>query len=1017
MRNGLLVYLMLALMLNVIPQLALTTPQTFEFSVRVTDLNGSTMKGVTVLVFNLRTIRAVYTGYTDENGIVTGSLPSNEYYIVYVLNTAENVLTHVPVRIDLSTYPNVISLKAHVILYPAARIVTGGRIVYIGGQPTGSARITILNREGEPLSRSLEAGTARLELGDKRELNISPKLIDSYGPTGDYTFIKRGIGSDILKVNEALVPLNIPLRARIEYSVLDLNTFRIETLGVERGSRESPLIFASLGQVEVVDLLSVSLEGQLNRAKQELSEARDLASLYEAMGFYIPEIHDLLRVGEGLIVEAESLFAQKEAPERVISPLERVHAISTDQIPKRLGFLRDIAKVGATVMPSFLAVFAAILAFYFFNSQRAKMLSFTVIYAALALSFTYVYPGFRLLWSLDQSLFLATVAGGYAVFFIVVFLLPRFIKEPELPGEVQMRGLVAVAFTLGKRYSKVKALRTFITVFSITAFIWAFTVLATFGSVYAKIEEKGFAEYPFNVLVVKRVVNDTLSALNAELDPLLFLGRGDIQRYSTVVFNRPDMSMRAAISYGGREVVLRFAMGIDENEFRNNPYLGTVVTRPVGRPDNNSIILPESAWNLLGLKGGEVLDVTLETGYGSRQLKLTAVGYFNELAFEEVRDPDGIPMRPFIIRNGRMLFANGSDLFITSSQLLLSLFPPEEGGYSQVFFPYRISSQPVSEEAGTAFINEVVDRRGESYVGISCYGGRCSRVYYGTRVQSLFEQDITFFVPLFIVIANVLLSMVSVVRERRREIFIFMTVGFNPRQIALVFLAEAVVYGLLSGGFGYIAGLTTFRLLSTFAAYQNLMVREKLEWYWSYLAIALAVVVSIVGAIKPSMDAAYMFAPTEVRRLRISERRERAKRVEYVTRTTAAKTFSIPGEILADEGEVAFSYVYSKLADLSYGELEAVEGLVDHPMEERFDGTRIKRFTFRYLSTTEIGVKATIECELRFILSPKAESYRVELETKPVGQAPISHMDYAADLIKRIVNDWMNERERLLFAA
>jgi hypothetical protein len=310
-----------------------------------------------------------------------------------------------------------------------------------------------------------------------------------------------------------------------------------------------------------------------------------------------------------------------------------------------------------------------------------------------------------------------------------------------------------------------------------------------------------------------------------------------------------------------------------------------------------------------------------------------------------------------------------------------------------------------------------VDRRGESYVAISCYGGSCTRVYYGTRVQSVFEQEATFLVPLLIVVANVLLSMLSIVRERRREIFIFMTVGFNPRHIALVFLAEAIVYGLLSGGFGYVAGLATFRLLSAFAAQQNLMVREKLEWYWSYLAIALAVVISILGAIKPSMDAAYLFAPTEVKKLKIAERREKAKRAEYVSRTAAAKTFSIPGEVAADEGEVAFSYIYSKLADLSYGELESVEGLTDHPMEERPDGTRIKRFTFRYISTTELGAKAAIDCELRFVLSPGADRYRVELETKPVGQAPISHMDYAADLAKRIVGDWMAERERLLYPA
>jgi len=996
-----------------------SAPQTFTFAVQAVELDGRPVANATVVVFSLRTIRAVYLGSTNASGWATGSAPLGDNYIIYVLKIEEGRLVRVPVRVDISEYANAENLVARVVLYPAARVVVTGRVIYIGGVPTGTARIIVLNREGEPISASLSAGEASLAIGN-RQVKVSPQVVHVYGPARDYTFIKvftRELGFEALKINEGLVPLEQPVRVRVEYGVLDMRTFTVRSLGVELGSRESPLVFVSADQVETVDLLKVSMEGQLQSLKADMAAARSQVDAYERMGFYIPEIHDLLRIGEEQLSAAEQLYARGEAPEKVIALMERVYAIANDQIPRRLGFLRDVAKVGATVMPSFLAVFAAILAFYFFDSQRSKMVSFSLLYAALVLAFAYVYPGFKLLWSLDRTLFLATVGGAYAVFFAIAFLLPRVVKEPELPGEVALGGLVAVAFTLGKRYSKVKATRTFITVFSIAAFIWAFTVLATFGAVYTKIEERGFAQYAANVVIVKRIDNETTpQPLNAELDPLLFEGRSGVGVPSLTVMSRPDVSLRVAVSAAGREVILRFAAGLDPKEVANQRAIFAVATALLDEP---SLVLPESVWRNLGLKGGEDVDVVFEAqGYGAAKLRMRAAGYFIESAFENMKDPDGVPLRPFIKREDRVLYANVSDVVIvTPPQLLLSLFPPPEGGYSQVFYVYRIAAEVTEEAAGLLFINDVVDRRGESYVAISCYGGSCTRVYYGTRVQSVFEQEITFFVPLLIVIANVLLSMLSIVRERRREIFIFMCVGFNPRHIALVFLAEAIVYGLLSGGFGYVAGLATFRLLSAFAAHQNLMVREKLEWYWSYLAIALAVTISILGAIKPSMDAAYLFAPTEVRRLKIAERRERVKRVEYVSRTAAAKIFAIPGEVMADEGEVAFSYIYSKLVDLSYGELESVENLIDHPMEERPDGTRIKRFTFRYASTTELGEKAAIDCELRFVLSPGADRYRIELDTKPVGQAPISHMDYAADLIKRIVNDWMAERERLLYPA
>jgi len=992
---------------------ALAAPEGLRIAIRAVGPDGSPIANATVLVFNVRTLRAQALGLTNASGWFEVTVPSNDYYMVYVLKISNGSLTHVPVRIDLTGYPGALAYSANVVLYPAACVRVFGRIVYLGGQPTGSVRIFALDREGGPLSQSLAAGSGTVTL-EKGVVGLNPTLVDAYGPMGDYAFLKRGLGAEILKPTEALVPAGVPVRVVIEYSVIELDTWRVVPIRVERGSRESPIELRP-GEELSINMLSVSLQGQIQRAKQEYSSAESMVAMYEAMGFYVPELHDALRLSSDYIAGAEQMFARGGPPERVLALLEAARAIDVGFVPKRLGFLRDIAKLGAMVMPSFLAVFAAILAFYFFDSQRAKMASFTALYAMLVLAFAYVYPGFRLLWTLDRNLFLATVAGSYAVFFLVVFIMPRVIREPELPGEVSLGGLVAIAFTLGKRYSKVKALRTFITVFSVAAFIWAFTVLATFGAVYEKIEERGFARYPSNVLILRRFANETPLPLNAELDPLLFEGRSEVGAPQAIVFNRPDVTIRAAVSYKGREVVLHSVMGITPGELELNPALASCIKLVRGFT-NDSVILPASAWSALGLQGGETLEVTFEEGFGRERVRLVAAGFFDADALAAVRDPDGTPLRPFTRRgDGGVAYVNASTLLIANSNLLLHLFTTAEGGYSQVFFIYRLSAQLRSSGMGLA--SEIIDRRGESYVAIACFQGQCGRVYYGTRVRGVFEQEATFLVPLAIVVTNVLITMISIVRERRREIFIFTTVGFNPRHIALVFLAEAIVYGLLSGGFGYVTGLVSFRVLSAFAANVNLMVREKLEWYWSYLAIALAVAISVIGAIKPSMDAAYMFAPTEVRRIKISEVREKVRRTEHITRTVAAKTFSIPGAVMADEGEAAFSYIYSKLADLSYGELEAVRNLTEHPEEERPDGTRIKRFTFRYVSTMEAGAKAEIDCELRFVLSPGAESYRVELETKPVGEAPISHMDYAAELVKRIVGDWMSERERVLYAG
>lgn len=1000
------IYTVLALLL--VAQVAVSAPPELSFKVNVVDSSGKPVEGAIVVFINARTLGAAYLGRTDSSGRLEGFVQSGEYYLLYAVKVEEGRLTHLPVKVDLTGYPRAQNLEVKIVLYPAARINVTGRIVYIGEAYAGRVRVQILDKYGVPLSKSLNGGEVAIH-DDSKVTKVNATIVDLYGATLDYTALKRGLGSAPLKETEALVPVGYPVVARVNYLLVMLRESTLKDLFIDFGSFENPLILSSSRDVFTVDLLKTSLEGQIRSVKMDLDSARTLIHGFEILGFYIPEVSDLLKRGEEYVHAAEDRFARGGRPEEILPLLEAGSALANDQIPKQLGFIRDVAKAGAVVMPSFIAVFAAVLAFYFFDKERAKVIGFSIVYTLFVVAFAYLYPGFRLLWSLDRSLFLLTVGGAYALFLVAVFALPKVIKEPELPSEIALGGLIAVAFTLGKRYSKIRVFRTVIMIFSIAAFIWAFTVLATFGNVYAKIEERDFATYPENVFMIKRVVDGVPQPLNPDLDALLFEGRRDIAYPYFVVYNRPDERLEIVVSYAGLERIVHFAVGVDREEFRLNPLFLNAVTLYKAF-DNNSVILPSSIWTSLGLKGGEPVYILVK----GERLQLKAAGYFDESLINEWSNPDGSPLRPFIIRDGKPVYANSSDFLIAHYSLLMRLLPQFEGGYSSIFIPYQISAEPLGEEQGWLFANEVVDRRGESYIAITCYGSKCSKVYYGTRVESIFQKEATFLVPLVIVIINVLMSMLSIIRERRREIFIFMTVGFNPRHIALVFLAEAIIYGLLSGGFGYVAGLTTFRALSVFAQGQNLMVREKIEWYWSYIAIALAVAVSVIGAIKPSMDAAYTYAPTEIRRRRIAERREKARREEFYLRTGAAKTFSIPGEIIADEAEAAFSYIYSKLTELSYGELESVERLQDLPMEIRSDGTRIKRFQFNYVSTTESGLKITMECELRFVLNPGAGAYRVELDSKPVGHAPISHMDYAADLAKRIVSDWMREREKLL---
>jgi putative ABC transport system permease protein len=80
-----------------------------------------------------------------------------------------------------------------------------------------------------------------------------------------------------------------------------------------------------------------------------------------------------------------------------------------------------------------------------------------------------------------------------------------------------------------------------------------------------------------------------------------------------------------------------------------------------------------------------------------------------------------------------------------------------------------------------------------------------------------FAQNLAFSVSLVILItacAMLVMSMLSAITERRREIGIMRAVGFSRSNIFTVFVSEAIGIGFLSGVLGYVLGqLLTVRVL------------------------------------------------------------------------------------------------------------------------------------------------------------------------------------------------------------
>ena len=196
--------------------------------------------------------------------------------------------------------------------------------------------------------------------------------------------------------------------------------------------------------------------------------------------------------------------------------------------------------------------------------------------------------------------------------------------------------------------------------------------------------------------------------------------------------------------------------------------------------------------------------------------------------------------------------------------------------------------------------------------------GKITYYHIGSYLEM--KGTIELLVPLVMVCLNVGTVMLNSVYERRKEIKILSMIGLNPTHIGLIFVAEAIILGMVGGSLGYIAGLGFYRIINLFG--QNLMVREKLEWWWSAIGFALAIIASVLSAIRPAALAISTYTPSKIKRIKRSEEEMKA-REEEIFRVYQAREMSMPLKVASSEILIFVSFFLDKLNSLKSGYVES----------------------------------------------------------------------------------------------
>ncbi|MDR2818978.1 MAG: ABC transporter permease [Desulfovibrio sp.] len=173
----------------------------------------------------------------------------------------------------------------------------------------------------------------------------------------------------------------------------------------------------------------------------------------------------------------------------------------------------------------------------------------------------------------------------------------------------------------------------------------------------------------------------------------------------------------------------------------------------------------------------------------------------------------GVAAEKLRLRVGQILSVNGQDLRISG---VLNLTGNDDD--TVLFVPIQVAQTLAGKPGQAAFLEvaalcsgcPIEDIVNQLQAALPDADVRALAQVAETRMYAVhFVQRLAFSVSLVILVtacAMLVMSMLSAVAERRKEIGIMRAVGFSRKSVFMVFVAEALSLGALSGAAGYALG-------------------------------------------------------------------------------------------------------------------------------------------------------------------------------------------------------------------
>ncbi len=969
---------------------------------------------------------------TDENGFYSGDFPRSigftpHEYAVYVLHqNAQGIFDFVPAVYPVDVYDAAgrirDSREVSFVVYPGATVYLSGDIWHV------------LSR-GVPIWHTLEVVDASNLLRPK----LGPQSIFTFGdPPFKYWAgpDARFLPEDLFNKSLTVVPAGLPVYvlAKAEFyndrtARLEIVSFTVDQAGLpfnlSRGELAASSVeaFCARFNVETLKTLTGSVENELTRA--------------ESVGFFVgAERQDLGSISKR--IEDGELSLPPSNPHPDENTLSDVRFIFLETayyqiqvLERRIAEMYLLAESHSFFFPFFLAVFTVILAFFLFESDKRKLLTSVGLYPLMAVVLVYVYPGFMVVfkdrvtitvWNpfvLGEFIYftvpgsllaLADMTLAIAVVLLIFFVFPRMYKEPVVEGRTSIRSILSVIFSMGKRNVKRRRLRSLFSIASMTILVLGFTALTSFSTIYGIVKAGPTIAQVETPGVLLQKIPAEQQDLRYPQQFFTTLEAGSLKDYGAATYapkaeNVPrPLPVISIESLSGEEANIYGVIGVLPSlENRTTHIDRFIVGGQLADNMTRGIVFTRQLADRLGVRVGDTVQVAnLSAGISTPLGSFTLVAYLDD-AFFSLED-----------LNGRSFIPNkyvGTDLVKTNETetvLLNWRDALEIGGFVGLSRLFAFVSSP--ESGIVDFANRMALR---GYSTWAYEPGQVTRFYTGTTLEVRgFEQ---FIIPFIIVVLNVAMVMVTLMYERTREVYLLAMLGLNPAHIASLFLAESIVMALIGGGLGYFLGLGSYRAITFLGLAGQVGVREKLEWYWSVIGVAVAVAAAVSSTIQPAVKAAVLATPSFVRKTRMEEE-ERREREKDIFRVYGARVFGMPIRVHVKEEPFFSAFIMDALADFTGPHYERVENLAADE-EVAPDGTRTKRFSFAYVFIAGEATYSTVNI-LTARKKPESDYYSLSLSSEPkVRGTPEYAIDETVSLVKDLVMRWNREKKELIRAV